>query len=294
MPTHAHVRDGVGASTVQLPPGPWATVLEFLCARFPAVPPETWRRRMQEGRVIDSTGEAVGIAQPYRSGVALHYYRELDHEPDIPFLEQVIFADEHLLIVDKPHFLPVIPTGRFVQQSLLVRLKRRLGLDHLVPLHRIDRGTAGLVAFSIRPDSRGAYQALFPRRQMHKCYEALAPTLPDLRTPFTHASRLVDGEPFFRMCEAAGPANSETLVESQEVRGPVSLYRLRPITGRKHQLRVHMAALGAPILNDPFYPELHPHADDDFSRPLKLLARSLAFTDPLTGEPRHFESRLSL
>ncbi|MGQ0697569.1 MAG: RluA family pseudouridine synthase [Panacagrimonas sp.] len=288
------MRDGVSASTIQLPQGSWVTVLDFLRERFPSISTEVWRSRFQRGLVTDAAGKPLGPEHPYRCGLDLHYYRELESEPEIPFEEVVLFRDEHLLIADKPHFLPVIPTGRYVQQCLLVRLKRKLDLSELVPLHRIDRGTAGLVAFSLDPASRGAYQTLFPKRQVRKVYEALAPALPGLAMPYTHISRMVAGEPFFRMREVTGAPNSETVIEAQEPLGTIVRYRLSPITGRKHQLRVHMAALGAPILNDPFYPELLHQAKDDYSHPLKLLARSLEFVDPLSGKSRYFQSRLPL
>ncbi|HVT36389.1 MAG TPA: pseudouridine synthase, partial [Nevskiaceae bacterium] len=127
-------------------------------------------------------------------------------------------------------------------------------------------------------------------------YEALAPALPHIEFPVTRRSRIVAGEPFFRQCEVPGEPNSETLIERIDVRGDLTLYRLQPHTGRTHQLRVHLAALGAPIVNDDFYPELRMAAEDDFSRPLQLLARSIEFNDPLTGAPRHFASarRLTL
>jgi tRNA pseudouridine32 synthase/23S rRNA pseudouridine746 synthase len=181
-----------------------------------------------------------------------------------------------------------------VRETLLARLVQRLGNPDLVPLHRIDRDTAGLVLFSANPATRDAYQALFRQRRIHKRYEAIAPALPGLVFPLVHASRLEAGEPFFRMREAEGVANSETRVDVIERMGELWRYALEPVTGRKHQLRVHMAALGAGILNDRVYPELRRAADDDHERPLKLLARGLGFVDPVSGIERRFESGLRL
>lgn len=287
-------RNGVGPSSIWLPAGPWATVLEFLAARFAAVGAATWMARMSKGDVVDGAGTRLSPHCSYRSGVRLYYYRELAAEPPIPFEESVLYRDEHLLVADKPHFLPVMPAGRFVQETLLVRLKRKLRLDFLVPLHRIDKETAGVVLFSTRPESRGAYHAVFERRQVRKTYEALAGALPGSLGPITYRSRLIAGHPFFLMKEADGASNAETRVEMLETLGALARYRLTPLTGRKHQLRVHMAALGAPIVNDPFYPRLLPGKADDFSRPLQLLARAIAFTDPLTGAPRQFQSARAL
>jgi tRNA pseudouridine32 synthase/23S rRNA pseudouridine746 synthase len=222
------------------------------------------------------------------------YYRELEGETPVPFREQVLFQDEHLLIADKPHFLPTIPTGRFLHETLLVRLKHKLELPHLTPIHRLDRETAGVVIFSHNPASRGKYQSMFQKRLVRKVYEALAAPIPGREFPFTYRSRMVDGEKFFVMKEEAGEPNSETLVELLERRGDVARYRLHPHTGRKHQLRLHMASLGAPILNDAFYPVALPCKGDDFSAPLQLLARSISFDDPLTGEQRSFTSEREL
>lgn len=148
--------------------------------------------------------------------------------------------------------------------------------------------------FSAQPATRAAYQALFRERRIEKTYEALAPPMPGRRFPWVQRSRLVPGEPFFRMAEAAGEANSETRVEVLDRDAATWRYRLQPITGRKHQLRVHMAALGAAILGDPLYPELQPPAPDDHRHPLQLLARELRFVDPLTGDERVFESTRQL
>lgn len=287
------MRDGIGASSVLLPAGPWIRLLDFLAVRFAAISRDTWHARMQRGLVLDAAGRALSADAAYVAGSIIHYYRELEHEPEIPFEAQVLYRDAHLLIADKPHFLPVVPSGRFVQQTLLVRLKRQTGLDQLSPLHRIDRGTAGLVAFSLDPATRGVYQALFAQRAIDKRYEALADRRDDLRFPFARRTRIVRGEPFFRSAEVDGAANSETVFESAEPHGALALYRLHPLSGKKHQLRVHMAAIGAPIENDPLYPTLRDAPDDD-TRPLKLLARSLAFIDPVSGEQRYFESRLAL
>jgi tRNA pseudouridine32 synthase/23S rRNA pseudouridine746 synthase len=282
--------DGVGSSSVLLPAGPWRNVIDFLQAQFPEINAAAWHSRMERGLVVDGGGVRLKADSAYVAGSFIHYYRELDAETPIPFEAEIIFQDDHLLVADKPHFLPVIPSGRFLQQTLLVRLKKHFGLEHLVPLHRIDRGTAGIVVFSTNPETRGRYQSLFPKRAVHKVYEALAPCLPGVAFPLTRRSRMVEGKPFFRMQEVAGPPNTDTQIEILERRDALCLYGLRPITGRKHQLRVHLAALGAPIVNDSFYPDLLPDAPDDYSRPLKLLARSIAFDDPVTGQHRQFES----
>lgn len=282
--------DGLPASHIQLPAGPWPTVLGALCALFPAIPEAIWRDRFARGRVLDAAGHALAADAPYRLGVDIHYYREVLDEPAIPFDEAVLHIDAHLVVADKPHFLPVAPAGRHVHETLLGRLMRRLDNPHLVPLHRLDRDTAGLVLFSANPRTRAAYQGLFRDRRIAKCYEALAPALPGLAFPLVHRSRLEQGEPFFRMREVPGIANSETRIDVITRGAGLWRYRLEPVTGRKHQLRVHMAALGAPIINDPAYPEVLPRGDDDFAQPLKLLARTLSFSDPLDHGPRHYES----
>ncbi|QSX76715.1 pseudouridine synthase [Lysobacter arenosi] len=268
-------------------------MLEGLCARFPSVGRARWLDRIERGLVRDADGRAVAAEDAYRVGAELTYYREVEGETEIPFDEVVLHADEHLVVVDKPHFLPVTPAGKHVEQTLLARLVRRLGNADLVPLHRIDRGTAGLVLFSARADTRALYQALFPQRSISKRYEALAPALPEAEFPLVRRSHLERGEPFFRMREGEGAANSETRIEVLDRSDGIWRYALEPVTGRKHQLRVHMAAIGVPILNDPLYPDCGDQVDD-YARPLKLLARSLQFVDPLSGQERRFESQRDL
>lgn len=284
------VRDGVAPSYLWLGEGRWDNMLAFMAARFPAVSAAEWVARMCKGDVVELGGAPVRPDTPYRRGACVFYYRELAQETPIPFCETILFQDEHILVVDKPHFLPVIPTGRFVRESLLVRLKQRTGLQDLTPMHRLDRETAGVVLFSHNRASRGIYQAMFQQRAMDKVYEALAPLRADLDFPLVRRSRMVEGEPFICMREVDGEPNSESHIELLERRGTLGLYRLRPITGKRHQLRVHMAALGMPIVDDAFYPLLLPCKGDDVSRPLQLLAREIAFTDPLTGQLRRFSS----
>jgi tRNA pseudouridine32 synthase/23S rRNA pseudouridine746 synthase len=175
--------DGLTASSLQLPPGPWATVLDALCARFPAIDRAQWLGRMARERVLDDDGRPLTPQSPYRSGLEVHYYREVTAEPLIPFAESILHVDADLLVADKPHFLPVVPSGVHVHETLLGRLARQTGNDALVPLHRIDRDTAGLVLFSVNPNSRARYQALFGERRIEKHYEAIAPALRELKFP---------------------------------------------------------------------------------------------------------------
>ncbi|WP_372392478.1 pseudouridine synthase [Xanthomonas sp. NCPPB 3582] len=288
MSTARPIRDGVPASRFQLPAGPWSTVLEALCASFPGVDVAIWRARFARGRVLDAQQQVMDVDAPYRLGAELHYFREVVDEPVIAATESVVHADAQLIVACKPHFLPVVPAGAYVRQTLLTRLALRLDNPSLVPLHRIDRDTAGLVLFSANPATRGVYQALFRERRIRKHYLAVAAPLPGLTFPYVHRSRLQPGEPFFRMRECMGEPNSETVIDVVARGTDTWTYRLEPVTGRKHQLRVHMAALGAPILHDRFYPELQEQQPDDLERPLQLFAHTLAFDDPITGEPRDF------
>lgn len=286
--------NGVGPSHLRLPDGHWKNILEFLEERFPDVTPEIWISRMNKNEVVDENGVPLSIDSPYRRGTSIFYYREVEGEPLVPFDETILYQDDHILVADKPHFLPVTPSGQFLHETLLVRLKKKLNLEDLVPIHRIDRETAGVVIFSHNPASRGAYASLFRTRSIKKVYEALAAHLPNAPLPITRRSRMIPGEPFFRMKETEGEPNSETHIDVLEKMDDLNVYRLLPVTGRKHQLRVHLAALGIPIINDKLYPDIQPCKADDFSLPLRLLAKAISFQDPLTGEHRHFESNKRL
>ncbi len=281
-------RPGVPASRLQLPVGPWATLIEGLCARFPRISEETWRSRFARGLVTDASGKALAPETPYRIGLEVRYFREVASEPVIPFTESIVYQDAHLVVADKPHFLPVMPSGRFVRETLLTRLIERFGNPDLVPLHRIDRETAGLVMFSANPDTRAAYQALFRERRIEKTYEAIAPPLKGREFPFVHRTRIVPGEPFFRMQEVPGEPNSETVIDVLERGENLWRYKLMPVTGRKHQLRVQMAGLGVGILGDSIYPEIRDVVEGGYSDHLQLVARGLEFRDPITRALRAF------
>jgi tRNA pseudouridine32 synthase/23S rRNA pseudouridine746 synthase len=283
---------------VALPEGGWANMLEFLVERFPAISGAEWCARMAGGDVVDGEGRRVEPQQPYVPHDRLYYYRSVPNEVPNAAQASVLFEDELLVVADKPHFLPVTPSGNYLQETLLIRLRRQLGLDALTPLHRLDRETAGVVLFAKQPGTCAAYHALFFDRAVDKAYQAIAPWDASLTFPLTRASTLVAGDSFMQMREAPGDAlkepNARTDIEWIETCGAHARYRLRPLSGKRHQLRVHMAALGLPILGDRIYPALLPHGSDEPGNPLRLLAESIAFRDPVTGEQRRFASRQQL
>lgn len=289
-------RHGVGPTCVYLPAGPWPTVLDFLAERMPNISREAWSERLRTQSVLNAQAQPVPLTQPYTPHTRLFYYRHIEDEPQLREKAVILFEDDHLLVADKPHFMPVTPAGRYVQQSLLVQLKNLTGCDDLVPLHRIDRETAGLVLLGKRAADRDAYHALFRHQQIHKTYHAVAPFRAELALPRTHISRLVPGQPFYRMQEVPGNANSETRISLLRAEGSRALYQLEPVSGKRHQLRVHMLALGLPLEGDLLYPEVRhePDAPEDVAKALQLLAQRIAFTDPLTGAERVFESQRSL
>jgi tRNA pseudouridine32 synthase/23S rRNA pseudouridine746 synthase len=275
---------------VVLPLGPWPTVLDFLVARFSGVPRAQWLERLQAGAVSDDWGRTLNADTSYLAGLRIYYFRALPPEPKIPFEEVVLHQDAHLLVVDKPHFLPVMPSGKYLQETVLVRLKNKLGLQDLVPIHRIDRDTAGLVLFSVNPATRDAYHALFRNHQVAKTYQAIAPWNPALPWPLRLESRIAESAHFMQQTEVDGPPNAITHITPLENLGGWARYQLEPVTGQRHQLRVHMAALGLPLVGDGIYPVLTPEGSADYAQPLQLLAQAIAFTCPLTGREMQYES----
>jgi len=273
------VRDGIGPARLRLHGG---NVLAEFTIRFG----EAAGARVLAGEVVDSGGGVVNADTVLRAGEHVYLYRDLPREVDVPFDLPVLYRDDNIVVVDKPHFLATMPRGSHVAQTALVRLRRELGLDELSPAHRLDRLTAGVLMFTVRREVRGAYQGLFARGEVRKTYLARSSAEPGLLSPQVVSNRIVKNRGVLQARIESGEPNAETLIEPQGG----GRYRLIPRTGRTHQLRVHMASLGLPIDNDPLYPEVLDVTPDDFSAPLQLVAHRLEFDDPITGRRRSFVS----
>jgi tRNA pseudouridine32 synthase / 23S rRNA pseudouridine746 synthase len=287
------------ASFVVLPEhGPWTTLLDFFCARFIHIPAIEWQARFAAGLIQDEAENALAFDAPFAlfARQKLRYFRAVATEQVIPFAAEIIYADEHIVVADKPHFLPVLPAGKYLEQTLLRRLQQQLDLPDLAPAHRIDQATAGLVLFTKTVAARGHYQRLFRERTITKTYLAVAAYSETLELPMRHSSRLVEATHFMQMMEVPGTPNCTTEIALlRRIDAHWALYQLTPISGKRHQLRAHLSALGIAIKNDTLYPILQTQTDTlDFSEPLQLLAQRLAFVDPISGAPRVFESRRRL
>jgi tRNA pseudouridine32 synthase / 23S rRNA pseudouridine746 synthase len=278
-------------ASVILPDAPYPTLLDFLEDRFARVGRACWQRRLAEGKVLDETGSPLSEASEYLPFRKILYFREVEEESIIPFPERILFQNRELVVACKPHFLPVTPIGRFVEQSLLHRLRKRTGIHDLVPIHRIDRHTAGLVLFSANRATTHLYCHLFKTGEVEKGYQALSAGPGGAEgAEWLVENRVVPGEPWFRMRVAHGEVNARSRIRLVDERNGLRRFLLSPLTGKTHQLRIHMSGLGFGIQNDRCYPELQPEQPDDFERPLQLIARSLAFRDPLSGDNLQFES----
>jgi tRNA pseudouridine32 synthase/23S rRNA pseudouridine746 synthase len=274
-----------------LPEGAWPTVAAHLLERFgPAIGVDKVTEMLRAGRFVTTSGP-VDSGTAYEAGLVVWFHRDFAPEPVVAGPVGVVYQDERIVVADKPHFLATTPRGSHITQTALARLRLELGLPRLQPAHRLDRLTAGLVLFVVDPALRGAYQMLFQRREVRKQYEALAPYDPLLVLPKTVRSLIVKERGVQAAREEPGEPNSESRISLTNHQDGVGRYLLEPHTGRTHQLRVHMSSLGVPILNDPLYPAELP---EDLSKPLQLLAKRLEFTDPVTGEPLEFTSRLAL
>jgi tRNA pseudouridine32 synthase/23S rRNA pseudouridine746 synthase len=285
----------MGRSRLYLPKleSPPATILDHLIVHFPNVNAGTWRDRVALGSITRDDGSTIQADTPYRHGITIHYQREAADEPPCSAAESILYQNNEILVADKPHGMPVTPAGGYVERSLLFRLQKVTGLTDLSPVHRLDRETAGIVLFSINPGNRGRYHQLFDKQAVEREYFAVA------HPPRTHAqkhwlieNRIGGGTPWFVQQIVEGLPNAKTVIELLEVHADTGLFRLTPKTGKKHQLRVHMASIGAPIVGDPFYPRVREKQEGE--PPLQLLAYRLAFHDPVSGERHSFTSAQSL
>lgn len=275
------------------------TVLQFLCVKFPYVTESVWRERIAAGKVHWFNGEAITVETPFLPSKRLCYYREVATEPVIPFAHHILYLDEHMLVADKPHFLPVTPGGEYVNECLLARLKRETGIDDIVPVHRLDRDTAGVVLFSVNPESRARYYQLFSDGCVQKQYQAIARLTEAaehiaLPTCWHIENRIEKSQPRFVNAIVPGTVNAVSDICLVERHGRLGRFELKPHTGKTHQLRLHMLSLGMPILHDRYYPQLLPKQAPQFDQPLQLLAKNLSFVDPLSGQMQIFHSQLSL
>lgn len=284
-------------STVTLPAAAplYPTILAFLLVRFPQVSGATWQQRLDQGKVLGDDGLPIGRQTAYVPGRKIYYFRESALEPVIPFTETIIFHNDEILVACKPHFLPVIPAGPYINECLLNRLQKRTGNLELAPINRIDRETAGLVLFSVKKENRGRYHDLFMHGRVEKTYQALG-HYPQGQTQrqWLVENRIERGAPWFRMEAGIGVSNARTRITLLEVRGENARFQLTPVTGKKHQLRLHLSGLGFGIVNDRYYPELLPEGADDFDKPLQLVAQGLRFHDPITGRQMEFQSERRL
>jgi len=306
------VRDGVNATRLRLPEeGPWDTAMDYMMHRWGHIDPQGIEDRFDAGEIVGEGGVPLSRHTKLEDHTFIWYYRTLPPETRLPVDISILHQDSNLLVVDKPHFLPTTPGGTYIQESALVRLRNQLGLPDLIPMHRLDRMTAGVLLFSTNPQTRGKYQVLFEKRQVQKEYECVsaaepAPGYPAVDFPVVVRNRMTKSRSYLLAEVIDGEPNAETRIERLETFDGVpaagadgagqrlARYRLEPHTGKTHQLRVHMAALGLGIVNDAFYPDLLDKAPDNYAKPLQLLARGIRFVDPVSGRPVEYRSSLEL
>ncbi|MGL1932221.1 MAG: pseudouridine synthase [Desulfotalea sp.] len=287
----------IGKSAVYMPSKekPYPTILAFLVARFPLITEKTWLKRITSGKVLSEDETPISLNTSYTPNQRLFYFREVEKEPIIPFQEQILYSNEHLIVACKPHFLPVTPGGPYVTETLLNRLKASTGNNSLAPINRIDRGTAGLVLISANKKTRGLYQQLFMNGMVQKTYQAIVAFPGDTnQTEWLVENRIEKGEPWFRMQTHQGKVNARSKILLLKTKGSRALLQLSPITGKKHQLRVHLSDLDIPIVNDRYYPKLLAETVDDYDLPLQLLSKRIQFRDPISGVEMSFESKKDL
>lgn len=301
--TQLPMLNGVTASQLFLPPihqiacaNNDYTVLDYLCHSFHHLDKAQIIKKFEDGLIFAKINNGflpLSINDYYKDyqNTHIYYYRFIEHEVIVPFEHKIIYENDCFVVVDKPHFLTMSPSGNYVSQTLLTRLKQQLNNPDLTPIHRLDKDTAGLVLFCKNKKHRGAYQSLFADQKIKKHYHAIAKYDADLLFPMTLNLYMTRGNPFYTMMiQDNHKPNSCTHIEILEHNKNYAKYQLTPITGKLHQLRVHLNYLNIPIKNDAYYPTVRHKSMDDFSNPLQLLAKHIEFIDPICNRLYCFDS----
>ena len=315
------VRDGVNATRLRLPDeGPWDTAMDYMMHRWGHIDPQGIEDRFDAGEIVGEAGIPLDRATPLRNHTFIWYYRTLPPEVRIPVELNILHQDDHLLVVDKPHFLPTTPGGTYIQESALVRLRNQLDLPDLIPMHRLDRMTAGILLLSTNPETRGKYQVLFEKRQVQKEYECVAaaepaPGHPAVDFPVVVRNRMTKSRSYLLAEVIDGEPNAETRIERlRTFAGPGAATPAGHVPGSaadgapgavrctgssRTRARPTSSACTWPrsgwgSSTTPSTRELLDKAPDDYSKPLQLLARGIRFADPITGKPVEYRSGLEL
>ncbi len=271
------------------------TILDFLEQHFPHIGRKIWSERIDTELVSDANGNPISQNTVYNAGMRLSYYREVPKEMKIPFEEIILFQNNHFLAICKPHFLPVQPSGPYVRECLLNRLIKSLRNENLVPLHRIDRETAGVILFSADRKSRNVYHQMFKSGSVKKFYEAIGTKPSDNKVEeWLIENRIEESEDWPLMKNSDGPINARTVIRKIDEKDDLIKFRIEPLTGKGHQIRLHLQIIGSCIINDRYHPNLLPEMPDNFKNPLQLIARKLEFIDPISGERFMFRSSRKL
>lgn len=286
----------------------------WICANVPKLTVAELEAAFAHGDVLTAAGEKLTWDTPASvlQRPIFMYRKAADEDGNLPEIP-IVHQGDGWLVVNKPQGLATMPRGAYVARTVTVALRRQLNNPDLTPAHRLDRATGGLLLFTARRELRGAYQEMFARREVQKTYRAVADPLPlkfvahSLHTPLTVLTDPPEKPGWVRVTSriekehgvmaaqiVPGEPNALTYLRPTAARVQLAgrefvVYEVTPHTGKTHQIRLHFAALGIPLVGDPLYQGFNA-APFEVDQPpagttsLQLTATGLDFTDPQTGE----------